>query len=554
MASNANILRVLENNQRRSSVHLDIEILPEKDKNKDTAIETTIEDVDKSPTFTGGMKRTRTGVNCSFMAFYGGRSPDRKRKKAKDSKDKSKMMTFKDPTEDPMYEAETTALSGITENIENRLVIELIDKFSPVIRNFPEQIKQEMLDLSAEWPNKREIFIGAINFVIHSRKDDNNNRKEELNEKCTERLCELLVREIENRMPQHCRKCKEYYTVKLNDCPELHCMWCRVGMHDCTEMNEMKDRPGILWLCETCEPIFNTHYLPKLDPIAGFEGFNSNLLPSKRSQVPAGEGEGDKGVETIPTFTIESPTQPQIVTVQSEFDNIEVVAEIHEQPSSTLASNNNNDNSNYANRSQVAPIVQPTDNTPTSGSMPPNYKDVKKFPNLNKNKICPFLTKGSCRYGAKGENQEGKCHKYHPNQCRAFNSNGTRDNGCKNGNKCSEWHATYICHSSANSKTCNRPECPFKHHKDCTVNRFDNFLENHNPHMMPRQYQGPDFPILHHRQSQHPHQRRYGPQINNRRQHSQFSRPPPQVPTDHLVHMIRTILREESNYQYQTRM
>ena len=168
--------RILENSKRRSSVHVDIEIPHEKDQNKDTTIEASIEDVNKSPTSAGGKKRPRTGVNCSFMSCYGGRSPDRKRKKDKDSKNKSKMMTFTDPTEDPMYEAETTALSGITENIENKLVIELIDKFSPVIRNFPEQIKQEMLDLSIEWSNKREIFIGAINFVIHGRKYEHNKK------------------------------------------------------------------------------------------------------------------------------------------------------------------------------------------------------------------------------------------------------------------------------------------------------------------------------------------------------------------------------------------
>ena len=47
--SKANVLRILENNQRRSFVHVDIEIPPEKDQNKDTAIEASIEDVNKSP-------------------------------------------------------------------------------------------------------------------------------------------------------------------------------------------------------------------------------------------------------------------------------------------------------------------------------------------------------------------------------------------------------------------------------------------------------------------------------------------------------------------------
>ena len=33
-----------------------------------------------------------------------------------------------------------------------------------------------------------------------------------------------------------------------------------------------------------------------------------------------------------------------------------------------------------------------------------DLKDPKKFPNINKDKVCFFLTKRNCKYGAKGEN------------------------------------------------------------------------------------------------------------------------------------------------------
>ena len=46
-----------------------------------------------------------------------------------------------------------------------------------------------------------------------------------------------------------------------------------------------------------------------------------------------------------------------------------------------------------------------------------DQRDPKNFPNLNKDKLCYFLTKGKCEYGAKGENHLGKCIKYHPDQC-----------------------------------------------------------------------------------------------------------------------------------------
>ena len=118
---------------------------------------------------------------------------------------------------------------------------------------------------------------------------------EQLNERSLDALCEILTREIENRMPKPCGKCKEWYVVRLKDKPVIHCMWCKVGMHDCTESKGIKNCKGIKWLCTTCEPIFNKHFLPKLDKAAFFEGFaiekifnkeNKNVEPeAKKSTV-----------------------------------------------------------------------------------------------------------------------------------------------------------------------------------------------------------------------------------------------------------------------------
>ena len=572
----ANFLKVLENNQRRSSVHLDMETpteQPVQHQRKDNELINL--DDNNTPT-TEEKKRKRTGVICPFTAFYGIKSPKTKKKKRNDE-EKIKMKTFENPTDDPTYEAETLALSGITQNIEDELVNELIEKFSPVIRIFPEQIMKEMLECSKDWINRKEIFIGAINYVMHGRKDVQNMVLEQ-SEMCIEKLSESLVREIENRMPKYCRKCQQHYIVKFNDCPEIHCMWCKVGMHDCTTMNEMKDRAGIKWLCETCEPIFNTHYLPKLDPIAIFEGFNLHI-PTKQSTVTSVEK--DEEVEVI---QVETPTQttPAVEIVDNQttpaveiVDNPppSIAQQIDTQPNASEVAVNNISQNNISqnNISQNSVSQNNTNQNDITGTtqavIPPpdqalniNYKDVKKFPNMNKNKICNFLTKGICRYGAKGENQLGQCNKYHPNQCSKYNLHGTRDLGCKNGSRCNEWHATYICRNSANSNSCTRPECPFKHHRGCTVNEHDNFFVNQSPYTMPRQYQGRGAPTSYHRQPQHQHQhqhqRWYGPSANQRQPYQ--SQPyqfhgHQHFPADHLAHMIRTILREENSHQYQAR-
>ena len=125
------------------------------------------------------------------------------------------------------------------------------------------------------------------------------------------------------------------------------------------------------------------------------------------------------------------------------------------------------------------------------------------------------------------------------------------ENGCKNGNKCKKWHATYICHSSANSRNCTRPECPFKHHQNCYKQSNNHFLEHQNYSMMPRQYPVSNIPITSHSQHQQ-HHRHHRVKKNN------YSQPPyhrqphyhrSQAPPEHLVHMIRKIIREENQYQ-----
>ena len=185
--------------------------------------------------------------------------------------------------------------------------------------------------------------------------------------------------------------------------------------------------------------------------------------------------------------------------------------------------------------------------------------NVKRYPNINKDKICPFLTRGKCRYGAKGENNLGKCNKYHPNQCKDYNLNGSTTNGCQKGQKCNNWHATYICRLSANSNECYRIDCNFKHHKNCSVIRNDHndFLSNH---QMPNQHQ-PPLHQHHHRyhyqnphQQQHQHTKRdYGWPVRNRSQpiqQLQHNNKQHQVSEDRLRYLIRSIVQEERNNNY----
>ena len=562
-------LEVMINEQRRSSVHLDMEKL-EKNHPIEKALHHSTE-----------RRNRKSGVNCSFAAYYGRKSPVAKRRREDDKDDQRSMKTFDtDPTDDPTYESETLVLSEITEIVKEKEMIDLINKFSPVIRNFPDQIKKEMLESTVDWVERKNIFIETIKYVIKGREDEPN-KKSELEEASIERLSEILIREIENRMPKYCRKCDKYYKVKPTDCPQLHCMLCKVGMHDCIKMSMMKDRPGIKWLCEICEPKFNTHYLPKFDSAAIFEGFETHKPHNKANENTEKEKEikilvsqdaqpakpktvtvCENEVEILANQETVQPTNPiriskRIEMEQKEMDKIQVVAEVHRTENETGGDNGTSNQ----------PLTQKNSNNNIdshdgSGS-PTNYRDVMKYPNINKEKICRFLTRGLCRYGAKGENELGKCRRPHPSQCKKYNENGITENGCKEGNKCHNWHATYICRSSADKNLCSRINCWYKHHKNCktTENNDDHDMNSflaYNQHKLSRQYQGPQPSRYHKKQSHQHHYRSQRPVVNHQRQqmhmgqglpiyNQQYNNQLPQVSEDRLVYLIRSILREETN-------
>ena len=387
----------------------------------------------------------------------------------------------------------------------------------------------------------------------------------------------IIIHKVKSHLPEECGVCNDIYIVPLSESPHRrnnYCHACGQGSHDCSQevdiFRAMADinhdylkSARLRWLCSSCDvslhwqnnslqnkfKVFYTGDKTYAEAIKttnitvtdqhgdntstntnSFHGFTTFFIPS------ANNNNNNPSITTQPPSVLTSTPNQPIVSNRPLVNNQPVV---NNQPAGNNPSTANN---------QPA-TSNPTPTGPSNNALQPNLKDVKKFPNLNKDKICTFLTKGKCRFGAKGENHLGKCDKYHPNQCRAYNLNGQTDNGCKEGLKCNEWHATYICRSSANSKTCSRPECPFKHHANCVVSRNDPFLNK--PNQMPRKYQGPNFPIFNQRQPHQQQNQHYNNHFSNHRQqpyHQTFNQPP-QIPQDQLVYMIRTIIREENNYQ-----
>ena len=160
-----NHLEVTISEQRKSSIHVAMEF-PDRTQN-----------LDRTSNHLSEVTR-RSDVNCPFTSFYRKGSPNKKRKRENEKDDVGKRRTMRicaDPRENPTYEVEILALSGITRNIKEKHINDLLDKFSPVIRGFPDQIKTEMLEFSFEWVNRKKILIEAINYVRYGKKDHHEN-------------------------------------------------------------------------------------------------------------------------------------------------------------------------------------------------------------------------------------------------------------------------------------------------------------------------------------------------------------------------------------------
>ena len=115
--------------------------------------------------------------------------------------------------------------------------------------------------------------------------------------------------------------------------------------------------------------------------------------------------------------------------------------------------------------SQVIPVT--STNTVTVSSLPTavasNTDTSNTGPLVNtitKNRrICKFFDKGSCEHGTSGEN----CRYQHPELCRRFIQNGTRQpRGCNQGNRCKFFHPT-MCMDSLRKSECLDQRCSFRH-------------------------------------------------------------------------------------------
>ena len=179
-----------------------------------------------------------------------------------------RMATFDTIDENLAVIYATQAVTKLSSETDNNNIRKLIDCYNPIISGDIEMMKKHMLAESEEWEDKEEIFKSAIKFVI--------NNEEEVDETNLCELAEVLLAAIGNRMTKYCNDCKNWYIIGRENKPKILCSWCKVGIHDCLNVNLKENRQGTRWFCSECDEQFSKQIQPQMNKIRNivFKGFS----------------------------------------------------------------------------------------------------------------------------------------------------------------------------------------------------------------------------------------------------------------------------------------
>ena len=265
-------------------------------------------------------------------------------------------------------------------------------------------------------------------------------------------IATLIHNKIMSMFPKFCSNCNSHYTIPFHDSHHdrrLYCHSCSTPSHDCyTRPYPIPPtKSPLVWLCDGCNHALSStvikhlHFSPSLSPDSVLESPHTTIS----SPIPSSPPPPPPPPPTI--IPCPSPSERSLIP-PAPISPTENPSPQPETPLSIPPTSVTNLPSLPAPCTQITPQLTPSTNNPAP-------------------KICHFLQKGICRYGANGQ-INGSCPMFHPRQCRAFLHHGTSDNGgCKKGKHCPLWHPTYLCRNSARYMECNRRQCNYRHHKSC---------------------------------------------------------------------------------------
>ena len=262
-----------------------------------------------------------------------------------------------------------------------------------------------------------------------------------------------LISRIQNLMPDMCPTCNEAYSVELDEKPLVSCCMCGQGAHrTCMAVTLGLDQDQLdATTTEEAQLIINPrsiktlHYMCTECSKASIPDPNEGMLCRYKATNAA----------TAPPVAGEDDDEE----VEEEAVAVDAVA----LGAPTRRHRKSGDDNPPTADAPKAPTVAPKakDDNPTAPANDTNPKDkAKKDEDDNdKDDICPYYKKGTCRHGVAGT----KCPKDHPTPCKRYLKNGNKQGtGCTKGKECKFFHMP-ICAASLKKGSCLEENCK-KHH------------------------------------------------------------------------------------------
>ena len=447
-----------------------------------------------------------------------------------------------------------SANSGNFEPSDTDTILESLASFAPI--NTPaltKTIRYSVRDVINifEWTESAKYNIDKISSIhktslistLHFLKIKHNSKVLDVDKV---KMCEkneiatLIYNKIRSYLPQLCSNCNLQFTVPFHDDRQdkrLHCHSCSAPSHDCyvlTYPNLPKSSP-LVWLCDDCSHslsstvVKNLHSTPILSP---------NTVPdSPHTTIPQQSLPAPLPPTPPPAISLSPPDQNNPPESQSPQPDIPLSSPPESQlPQPDIPPSNPPSTPSTSIDELPSPPPSHTNNPPQS-TLPTKHSVPK---------ICHFLQKGICKYGASGQ-LNGSCPGFHPRQCKAFLNRGTTDNGgCKRGRNCSYWHPTYLCRNSVRFMECSRTLCNYQHHKLCRRPRPNS---TPSPPFLRHSQVAPNLPRLPPWHNAHPPAQRNPlirstPQVytqNRTSPHPQYPSPPPQYPYQRHIPPLMSI-------------
>ena len=231
-------------------------------------------------------------------------SPDSKKVR----KDQSEVMATMDIVNEELAVVYATeAISKLSIETNDNDIKKLVDCYNPIIDM--EMMKKHMLEASENWRDKERKYKSAIKFVVNDEK--------EIEETDIGELAEILLGAIANRTAKYCNDCRNWYMIGRENKPKIFCTWCKVGMHDCKNVDEIEKINGLKWFCNECNELFTLRLQPQMKEIMNdniFKGFKEGDVQGKNSirEIHKKIEEIRKGTDTVEEEVIDLAKDDEI--------------------------------------------------------------------------------------------------------------------------------------------------------------------------------------------------------------------------------------------------